>query len=139
LKRSAMVASGVTHRSPLTGRTSCSLSRGVEKEKVKSSARRAPSSAVRPPGTVTVKVVESGTGPRGTNSAEAEPNHRHAPSSAGSMRAKGWTSSLARCASTISRLFTGREKVMVGRASPTASPRGRAATTMRASPEPESD
>ncbi len=86
---------------------------------------------------MTVKVVEYGTRPLGTNSADALPSQRHSPSSLGARVAKGWAASSARWASTCSRLFTGRLKVTVGRTSVITAPLGRAATTF-SSPAPGS-
>src|SRR6185369_16085634 len=86
------------------------------------------STPLSPAGTVTVNRVAKGSGVLGTNSTLAEPIHRHSPSIAGLSDAGGAS---AFCSSTDMRATTGREKVMVGRASAPTTSCGREATTVR--------
>src|SRR5215468_6631607 len=123
-----MATFGSAHAHPFAGVLDSSAGCGVSKVQLKDSRSTEPSTAFNPPGTLTVKRVANGNGALRTNSTLAEPIHRHSPGSAGLSVAGGGNDC---CSSTEPRATTGREKVMVGRASAPTTACGRAATTVR--------
>src|SRR5215471_15082571 len=127
LKTRRMSSLGLSQLQPVAGVAESSLGRGVSKDQLYPSLRLEPSTPLSPGGTVTVNRVAKGSGERGTNSTLAEPIHRHSPSTAGLIVAGGAS---AFCSSTDISATTGREKVMVGRASAPTTSCGRAATTV---------
>src|SRR5262249_50762035 len=127
-KTRVMTSFGTAQAQELAGMLVSRTGRGVSKLQLNASWSTEPSTAFSPAGTVTVKRVAKGNGVLGTNSTLAEPIHRHSPGSAGLREAGGGSDC---CSSTEPRAMTGREKVMVGRASAPTTSCGRTATTVR--------